>query len=89
MPWDCKFDKAALKDVQKIPQQQQKRILQAIGLIAKDPYRPHNKIKRLGGVLTGYFRFRLGNYRIVYLLNPDAQTMLVTAVLPRNEKTYK
>lgn len=88
MPWDCRFDKSALKDLQKIPTRQQKRILQAINLIVQDPYRKHNQIKRLEG-MSGYFRFRLGDFRIIYLLDQDDRTMYVKAVLRRNEKTYK
>lgn len=88
MPWGCKFEKAALKDLQNISTRQQKRILQAIELISQDPYRKHNKIKRLQG-MSDYFRFRLGDFRILYLLEQDSKTMSVQAVLRRNEKTYK
>jgi mRNA interferase RelE/StbE len=89
MPWDCKFDKSALKDLQKIPSRQQKRLLQAITILSKDPYRKNNKIKRLSGSLSDYYRLRIGDYRVLYLLEQDSQTMFVKAVLRRNEKTYK
>lgn len=89
MSWDCKFDKSALKDFQKIPKQQQKRILQAIAVVAKDPYLKNNNIKRLTGTLSGLYRLRIGNYRIIYLLEQHLETMFVEAIVQRNEKTYK
>jgi mRNA-degrading endonuclease RelE of RelBE toxin-antitoxin system len=73
----------------KIPRPQQKRILQAVAVVSKDPYLKNNNIKRLTGILTGYFRLRIGNYRVLYLLDPDAHIVFIKAVLPRNEKTYK
>lgn len=89
MPWDCKFDKQAVKDLQNIPQQRQKRIIQAITVLTKTPYLKNNNIRRLTGVLNGYYRLRIGNYRVLYLLNPDTRTIFITAVMLRNEKTYK
>jgi mRNA interferase RelE/StbE len=89
MPWACKFDKKAIKDLQKIPKARTKRIIQAIEVLAKDPYKPHNQIKALSGTLAGLFRLRIGNYRVVYFLNPEDKILFVKAVLLRNEKTYK
>lgn len=89
MSWECKFDKKAVKDLQKIPKARIKRILQAIDIITRDPYQPHNQIKTLTGMLAGYLRFRIGNYCVIYLLDPNTKTLYVKAVLPRNEKTYK
>lgn len=88
MPWDSRFDKSALKDLQKLQPKLQKRILQAIEVISQDPYRKHNKIKRLEG-MNDCFRFRLGDFRIIYLLDQDTKIMYVKAILRRNEKTYK
>lgn len=88
MRWDCKFDKQAVKDLQNIPQQRQKRIIQAITVLTKDPFLKNNNIKRLTGVLTGYYRLRIGNYRVLYLLDPDSRAIFIAAVLMRNEKTY-
>ena len=89
MHWDCKFDKAVVKDLQKIPKQQQKRILQAVMVLAKNPYLKNNNIKRLTGILMGYYRLRIGNFRVLYLIEQNARTIYIKAVLPRNEKTYK
>lgn len=89
MSWDRKFDKSALKDLQKIPKQRAKHILQAITVIAKDPFLKNNNIKRLSGVLSGYYRLRIGDFRVLFLLDQDEQTLYVKAVLPRNAKTYK
>jgi mRNA interferase RelE/StbE len=89
MGWDCKFDKKAAKDLQKLTKLQQKRILQAISIVAKDPYQKHNQVKRLSGNLTGYFRLRIGDFRVLYLVDQNDRAIYIKAVLPRNEKTYK
>jgi mRNA interferase RelE/StbE len=89
MGWNYRFDKKAVKDLQKLTKLHQKRILQAIAIVAKNPYRKHNQIKRLSGSLGGYFRLRIGNFRVLYLLDQDDHTIYIKAVLPRNEKTYK
>lgn len=89
MPWDCRFDKSALKDLQKIPRPQAKRILQAVTVVTKNPFLKNNNIRRLSGALSGYYRLRIGNFRVLYLLDQDENTIYIKAVLPRNEKTYK
>jgi mRNA-degrading endonuclease RelE of RelBE toxin-antitoxin system len=89
MSWDCKFDKSALKDLQKISPHQQKRILQSIAVLSNDPYLKNNNIKRLTGVLSGYHRLRIGNYQVPYLLDNNTNTIYIKAVLLRKERTYK
>ncbi len=89
MFWDCKFDNKAIKDLQKIVPLQQKRILKAIKVLTEDPYLKNNKIKRLAGSLSSYYRLRIGNYRVLYIISQDERTIFIKAVLPRNEKTYK
>lgn len=89
MPWDCRFDKSALKDLQKLPKLQRKRIVQAITSLANDPHAKNNNLKRLSGTLAGMYRLRVGNYRVIYMLEQDSQAIFIKAVLIRNEKTYK
>lgn len=89
MPWEYELSEKAFKELQKIPKPRVKRLIQAIEVVANDPYKPHNQIKSLSGDLSGMFRLRIGNYRVIYLLDPDTKTMYIRAVLLRNKQTYK
>ncbi len=53
-----------------------KRVLAAIVDLLKDPKTPHgNSIKPLTGRLAGLWRYRIGDYRLVY--EPDATSRIV------------
>lgn len=67
------------KDIQKIDRKLQGRILQAISLIAKEPVTSKgNTIRPLTSDLKGCWRYRIGDYRIIY--SPDAKDRLVTLI---------
>jgi len=42
-----------------------RRLNRCFQYLQKDPYR-HPNVKRRKGPLAGYFRFRLGDWRVVY-----------------------
>ena len=60
------------------------RIAEAISALANDP-RPRGTIK-LG---DNIYRVRVGNYRIIYLIDDVAQLVSIGAVRRRNEATYR
>jgi len=74
----------AVKDYNKIPQKEVKKINKAIDELADDP-RPHG-YKKLKG-RQGY-RVRAGNYRIIYEINDKVLTVLVIRIRDRKE-VYK
>ena len=49
-----------------------------------DP-RQHPNIKPLAGLLKGLFRFRAGDYRIVYQINATKKTVYVVRITHRKE----
>lgn len=49
-----------------------------------DPKR-HNNIKRLGGDLAGYSRYRVGDWRVVYRIDERALRVLVMSIAHRGE----
>ena len=60
MKWNIQIDKIALKFIAKQPAPQRMRIMAAIAKLPED-----GDIKPMAGQ-AGYYRLRVGTYRIVY-----------------------
>jgi len=59
------LDKKVLKDLKQIDKKEQIKIIETIeNKLARDPFIG----KRLAGNLSEYYRYRVGNYRIIYLI---------------------
>ncbi|WOE69010.1 type II toxin-antitoxin system mRNA interferase toxin, RelE/StbE family [Hydrogenimonas thermophila] len=59
------LDKKVLKDLKQIDKKEQIKIIETIeNRLARDPFIG----KRLAGNLSEYYRYRVGNYRIIYLI---------------------
>jgi len=52
-----------------------------------NPYE-HPNIKRLHGKLEGYFRYRVGNWRVVYQVDEDSHVVTVILIAHRS-KVYQ
>lgn len=75
--WLIGFRKAFLKAVDSIDRNLQGRVLQALHDIAIAPVTNRgDTVKPLTGDLDGYWRYRIGDFRLVYY--PDARTRTVT-----------
>ena len=60
------------------------RVANAIVEICKDPMTPRgNTIKRLTGDLRGYWRYRLGDFRLFYRPDEDCLTVYCYRLVPR------
>lgn len=62
----------------------QKRLDRAFGQIKSNP-RFHPNIKPLKGNYVGYYRYRVGNYRIIYSIDDETIRVLVTTVSHTSE----
>ena len=62
----------------------QHRLDRCFRLLAQDPFR-HPNIKLLRAQWTGFRRFRLGDYRIVYAVDEARQTLVVAVIAHRRE----
>ncbi len=69
-----------IKAVQAIDRKLQGRILEAISYLSRKPTEPKgDTVKPLTGDLKGLWRYRLGDYRLVYRPEEeDRQVVLVT-----------
>lgn len=79
MKYKIVIEKKAEKFIVKQPKNQQKRILDAISRLPDE-----GDIKALKGA-TGYFRLRVGDYRIIYTTENEILTVIVTTVGNRGQ----
>ena len=67
--------------------QLQQRLDRCFEQLKVDPRR-HPNIKPLKGTLAGYYRYRVGNYRVVYYIN-DQDSQVVIAVIAHRSDVYE
>lgn len=87
MNWACSLSRQAAKQLRSLPRDRLVQVARAIDEIGEDPtlgdLRP---IK--SGRFKGALRKRVGPYRIVYSIDPDAREVNVAAILTRGDTTY-
>jgi mRNA-degrading endonuclease RelE of RelBE toxin-antitoxin system len=87
MNWTVRIHEGAAKQLNAIPPDRRKRILNDIDELASDPFR--GLVKPLKGKeYKGRFRKVSGRYRIIFKPIHATRTVDVLLVLLRNEKTY-
>ena len=88
MSWTCNVSRQAAKQLRSLPRDRLEQIARAIDEIGEDPtlgdVRP---IK--SGRFKGALRKRVGPYRIVYSIDPDARKVDIAAILTRGDTTYR
>jgi mRNA interferase RelE/StbE len=52
--------------------------------LERDP-RKHSNIKPLSGKLAGHFRFRAGDYRVIYRIDESQTTVAVVRIAHRSD----
>jgi len=75
------IERAAQKQLAKIPQNHQGRIIDAIQLLASNPRPP--LVKKLSGRTA--WRIRVNQYRIIYEIHDDELVILVIRIGHRKE----
>jgi mRNA interferase RelE/StbE len=73
------FTKSAEKDLDKMPQSSRKRILSFLEKSSKE--NPFLKAKKLKSLDYAAFRLRVGDYRVVFRVDPESQVVVVLIVL--------
>ena len=62
----------------------QRKLDRCFEMLKTDP-RSHPNIKQLKGDLTGYYRYRVGDYRVVYCIDDEQKRVVVTVIAHRRE----
>lgn len=76
MIYRVEVERRAQKQLARIQSEHRERILAAIDALAEDP-RPHNS-RKLSGEES--YRLRVGNYRVLYLVDDEETFVAVTRV---------
>lgn len=87
LPFAIVFKKSALKELENLPAKVQQKILDALQLLALNPYTELLQIKKLKGA-EGLYRFRIQDYRVIYLI--EDKTVKVTVIkIGHRKEVYK
>ncbi len=88
MPWKVEFEREAEKELNRIDRQHAKRILRYMFERIACPDDPRRFGEALKQNLSGFWKYRVGNYRIICDIQDETVTVLVVRVGHRR-KVYK
>ena len=83
-PWKLRFDRRAEKELNKLDAVTRKRIIRTLDAIAHLDD-PRARGKALTGNLVGFWRYRIGDYRVICELIDGELVILVIEVGHRRE----
>lgn len=73
--------KSAMRQLNRIPSNTKQTVIRKIRHVAVDPHAPNNNIKALRR--NGILRLRIGNWRVLYAIDSESETLTVINILPR------
>jgi mRNA interferase RelE/StbE len=85
MSWVYRFDERALKELRKLGKQAQREIINYLDERVAGDGDPRRFGKGLKANLGGLWRYRVGNYRMLCLIEDGELMVLVVAVGPRKD----
>jgi len=85
--YQIRIGKRVRKEVDRLPRQDQARILVAVKALAQDPRPPGCKPIKVAG--QGTYRVRVGDYRVIYTVLDNERVVVVARVARRSESTYR
>ena len=74
------------KLLRKVKRKDRERLLEALDSLQRGQIE-HLSIKRLAG--SRFFRVRIGNFRILFSLDTQKNTLVIESIRLRNEGTYR
>jgi mRNA interferase RelE/StbE len=83
--WRVEFDSAAARDLRKLSHEAQRRVTQFLRTRIATSEDPRRLGRPLTGDLKGFWRYRVGDYRIVAAIEDDRFVVLVVTVGHRRE----
>lgn len=82
--WRLEYRSDAEKAIERLDKRARLRVLSALERLALDP-RAASNVKALVGTLGGWYRLRVGDYRVVYELIDGRLVVLVIEVAHRKD----
>jgi len=82
--FEVRIDPDAQKELRRLPPPMRERVVKAIDALKDNPFGGKD-IRKLRGELTGLYRLRVGNYRVVYRIVEEQRLVIVEAVGTRGE----
>jgi len=88
MSWICELTDDAKEDLRNVPKAIQKRVARAFDRMQTDPFQGDVKALQ-GDEWKGVLRRRLGDYRILFLLDSEQHIVRILRIAVRSGKTYR
>lgn len=85
MSYEVRLRRSAQKELDAFSGRNYERVAEAIGALEEDPRPP--RVKKLSD--SDLWRVRIGQYRIVYAIDDEAQQVTIVRVARRAEDTYR
>jgi mRNA interferase RelE/StbE len=87
MGWAAELSRSAERQLARLSHREQERVARAIDELEADPFR--GDVRPLRGRHQGRYRKRVGRYRIIFRLRRDERVIEISAILPRDDRTYR
>ena len=84
MAWRIDLTKTAVKDLKQIDRKQVKRILEFLKKLSESE-NPRRKGRALKGYLGEFWRYRVGDYRVICNIEDEEKKILVLKVRHRKD----
>jgi len=88
MSWACEFTANAAEDLNGLPKAIKKRVARVLSQMESDPFQGNVKALR-GQEWKGVFRRRIGDYRLLFIVNHEKNLVVVQQISRRSGKTYR
>lgn len=87
MTYELELARDALKFYEEADEQLVKRLHRCFDQLSRDP-RQHPNAKRLKGPLAGYWRYRIGDWRVVFRVDDNERVVTIILIAHRT-KAYR
>jgi mRNA interferase RelE/StbE len=81
--WEIELVRRAERDLERLPEREHDAILEALALLADDPYSPAGLRKLTDR--PGFWRVRVGDYRIIFTIARQRRLVTVERIAHRRE----
>ena len=85
MPWRVRFEERAKKDMKRIGSVDRERIARFIRDRIVNRSDPREIGEALAGPFSGYWKYRIGDYRIIAAIEDEVVTVVVVRIANRRE----